>query len=59
MVFKLSKKTYFLQFCADRSKKFKPIKEIYIYSSERSRYTLLENDIVYYAMTDYFGDISV
>ena len=41
MVFKLSKKAYFLQFCADRSKKFKPIKEIYIYTSERPRYKMV------------------
>ena len=59
MVFKLFKKAYFLQFCADLSKKFKPIKEIYIYASEKSRYTLLENGIVYYAITDCFGDISL
>ena len=54
MVFKLSKKVHFLQFCADLSKKPKSIKAIYIYESERSRYTLSENDIVYCAM-----DVSV
>ena len=37
MVFKLSKKVHFLQFCADLSKKSKSIKAIYIYASERSR----------------------
>ena len=59
MVLKLSKKVHFLQFCADRSKKCKSIEDIYIYTSERSRYALLENGIVYYAMTYCFGDISV
>ena len=59
MVPKLSKKVYFLQFCADLSKKCKSIKDIYIYVSERSRYTLSENGIVYCAMTYCFGDISV
>ena len=51
MVFKLSQKVYFLQFCADISKKSKAIKAIYIDASERSRYSLSENVIVYYAMT--------
>ena len=59
MVFKLSKKVHFLQFCADLSKKSKSIKAIYIYASERSRYALSENGIVYYAMTYCFGDISI
>ena len=59
MVLKLSKKVHFLQFCADLSKKSKSIKVIYIYASERSRYTLSENGIVYSALTYYFGDISV
>ena len=39
--------------------KSKSIKVIYIYASERSRYVLLENGIVYYAMTYYVGDIRV
>ena len=59
MVLKLSKKVHFLQFCADLSKKSKSIEAIYIYASERSRYALSENGIVYCAMTYYFGDISV
>ena len=50
---------HFLQFCTDFSKKFKSIKAIYIHASERSRYALSENGIVYYAMTCCFGDISV
>ena len=50
---------HFLQFYADLSKKSKSIKVIYIYESERSRYALSENGIVYCAMTYYFGDISV
>ena len=59
MVVKFSKKVHFLQFCADLSKKSRSIKVIYIYASERSRYILSENGIVYCAMTYYFGDISV
>ena len=59
MVLKLSKKVHFLQFYADLSKKSKFIKVIYIYESERSRYALTENGIVYCAMTYYFGDISI
>ena len=59
MVLKLSKKVYFLQFCADHSKKSKSIKAIYIYASERSRYVLSENGIVYYAMTYFFRDSKV
>ena len=51
MVLKLSKKVCFLQFCSDLSKKSISIKEIYIYASERSRYSLSENGIVYHAMT--------
>ena len=51
MVFKLSKKVPFLEFCADLSKKSKSVKAIYIYASERSCYALSENDIIYYAMT--------
>ena len=57
MVLKVFKNVYFLQFCADLSKK--SIKAIYIYASERSQYTRSENGIVYCAMTYYFGDISV
>ena len=56
MVPKFSKKVHF---CVDLSKKSKSIKAIYIYASERSRYALSENGIVYYAMTYCFGDISV
>ena len=59
MVLKSSKKVHFLQFSTALSKKFKSIKAIYIYASERSRYALSENGIVYCAMTYYFGDISV
>ena len=59
MVLKLSKKVHFLQFCPEFSKKSKSIKAIYRYASERSRYALSENGIVYYAMTYYSGDISV
>ena len=53
MFFKLSKKVHFLWFCTEA------IKVIYIYASERSRYSISENGIVYYAMTYSFGDIMV
>ena len=55
---KLSKKVYFLQFCADFSKKSNSITAIYIYASERSRYALSENGIIM-LMTYCFRDISV
>ena len=55
----LSKKKHFLQFCTDLSKKSESIKAIYISAYESSCYALLENGIVYYAMTYCFGDISV
>ena len=47
MVFKLSKKGHFLQFCADLSKKSKSVKAIYIYASESSHYILSENAMAY------------
>ena len=47
MVFKLSKKVNFSQFCADRSKKPKSVKASYIYASESSHSTFLENNMVY------------
>ena len=59
MVIRLSKKVHFWQFCADLSRKSKSIKAIYIYASERPRYALSENGIVYYPMTYCFRDISV
>ena len=59
MVFKLSKKVNVLQFCADICKKFESTKAFYIYASDKSRYTLSENGIVYYVMTYCFGDIRV
>ena len=48
-----------LQLCADANKRSKSIKAIYIYASKRPCYALSENGIVYYAMTDCFGDASV
>ena len=47
MVFKLSKKVHFLQFCADLSKKAISAEAVYIYASESSHYTLSENAMVY------------
>ena len=57
MVLKLAWKVNLLQFNADLSNKFKSVKAVYIYASERSRYALSENDFVHYAMTYCFGDI--
>ena len=59
MVLKFSKKVHFLQCFADLRKKSKSIKAVYIKASERSRYALSGNVIVYYAMTYCFGDIRV
>ena len=47
----------FLQFYADLSKKFKSVKAVYIYASERPRYAFSENGIVHYAVTYCFRDI--
>ena len=47
MVLKLSKKMNNLQFCAHLCQKSKSVKVIYIYASERSYYSLTENDMVY------------
>ena len=51
MVFKLSKKVHFFNFELTSGKKSKYIKAIYTYASEKSCYSLLENGIVFYAMT--------
>ena len=48
-----------MQFCADLSKISKSLKAIYMYVSERSRYALSGNRIVYYPMTYCFRDIRV
>ena len=47
MVRKLSKKVYFLPFCAYLSKKSESVETIHIYASESSHYTLPENGMVY------------
>ena len=59
MVLKLSIKVHFLPFNADLSKKFKPIKTVYVYATERFLYALSENGIVHYAVTYRFGDIGI
>ena len=56
MVLKLSEK--FFQFCADVSKKPKSIKAIYLYASESSHSTLLENDMVHSGLSHCSWDIS-
>ena len=47
MILKLSKKVYFLQFCADLGQKPKSVKAIYMYISEKYLYRLSENVLVY------------
>ena len=53
------KKCILCNFVLTSAKKPKSIKAIYICTSERSRYALSENDIVYYVMIYCFGDIRV
>ena len=51
MALKLSKTVSFLQFFADVTKNSKAVIAIYVYTSESSRFTLLENGIGYSVMT--------
>ena len=46
-------------FFANVSKKSKAVIGTYVYASKSSRFTLLENDIGYYAMTLSLEDISI
>ena len=46
-------------FFANVSKKSKAVIATYVYASESSRFTLLENDIGYYAVTQSLEDISI
>ena len=59
MALKLSKTVSFLQVFANVRKKSKAVITIYIYASEGSCFTLLENDVGYYAMVYSLEDISV
>ena len=58
MVLKCSKKVHFMQFCADLSKKPKSLKAIFMYASEISHDTLLENGMVYRGLSHRSWDIS-
>ena len=58
MVLKLSKKLHFLQFVLISARNLSILKQ-FKYISERSRFGLSENGIVYYAMIYCFGDIRV
>ena len=58
MVCKLSKKVYFLQFCAGLSKKSTSVEAIYIYASESSHYIFSENAMVYRGLSHRSWDIS-
>ena len=51
MVLQLSRIVSFLQIFADVSKKSKAVIVIYVYASESSCFTVLENAIGYYATT--------
>ena len=57
MVLKLPKIVYFLQICADLSKKLKSIKVIYLYPSERPRHALLESSMFYKGLSNSSQDI--
>ena len=59
MVLQLSKTVSFLQFFANVRKKSKAVTTIYLYASESSCFTLLENDVGYYAMVYSLEDIRV
>ena len=52
MVLKWSKRVQFLQFCVDLRKKSKSIKAVSVYVSEKSRFVLSENGIVYCAISE-------
>ena len=56
--FSIAKKSVFLQFCTDPSKKSNSIKAIYIYASESSYYSLSENDMVCRGLSHRSWDIS-
>ena len=58
MVLKLSKKVYFLQFCADPSKKSKSVEAFYMYPKDLVT-QFQKMLIVYYAIAYCFGDIRV
>ena len=47
-----------MQFCADLSKKPKSLKAIFMYASEISHDTLLENGMVYRSLSHRSWDIS-
>ena len=59
MVLKLSKIVVFLQIFSDVSNKSKAVITVYVHVLESSCFTLLENGIVYYAMTYSLEDFSV
>ena len=50
MVLKLSKAVSFSQFLTDISKKSEAVIAVYVYTSECSRFALLDNGVDYYAM---------
>ena len=57
MVLKLPKIVYFLQICANLSKKSKRIKAIYLYLSERPQHALSKNSIFYRGLSNSSRDI--
>ena len=57
MVYELCKIVHFFQLCADLQKEPKYVKIIYIYLSESSHYTHLENDMVCRGLSHHSLDI--
>ena len=57
MVLKLPKIVYYLQICADLSKKPKCIKGIHLYPSERAHHALSENSTFYRGLSNSSRDI--
>ena len=59
MTLKVPKIGSFFQFLADLGKKSKTVIASYVYASKHPRFTLLENGIGYYAMTDSLDDTGI
>ena len=51
MVFELSKTMYLLQLFVDVNRKYKAVIAIYVYASESSCFTILEDGVGYDTMT--------
>ena len=58
MVLELSKTMYLLQLFVDVNRKYKAVIAIYVYASESSCFTILEDGVGYDTMTKSLEDIS-